>query len=123
MRGKEKNSMKVKTTEGPKEHTKEFLEFWNKFPKLTWFEAVKKFGKNPYVSGKENNVTKTMGFVEAVRALKSGKKITRKSWGKEDFLYMEDAKIFCDGGFSYQELLKPSDFLATDWILRKESKG
>lgn len=40
--------MKVRTKNGIKEHSKEFLEFWNKFPELSWFEAVKKFGKNPY---------------------------------------------------------------------------
>lgn len=40
--------MKVMTINGIREYTEEFLKFWDKFPELSWFDAVKKFGESPY---------------------------------------------------------------------------
>jgi hypothetical protein len=62
--------MKVQTKNGLKEYKEEFLSFWEKFPGLSWFEAVKKFGTTPY---KESCVKEKLPYeveVECINGMK-----------------------------------------------------
>jgi len=47
-----------------------------------------------------------MTWKEAYKKMKQGKRITRKSWLKNDYLYLDNGVLMCDGGFDYLPLLK-----------------
>jgi hypothetical protein len=47
----------------------------------------------------------TMTWAEAVAFMRSGGKVTRKSWMEYDFLYMVNEVLYCDGGFPFLPLL------------------
>jgi hypothetical protein len=61
-----------------------------------------------------------MNFVNAVKKMKQGKRVKRKHWLKHDYLFIQESKILCDGGYEYQDKLKVGDFTATDWIVTEE---
>lgn len=46
-----------------------------------------------------------MNWKKAVKYMRDGGRITRKSWLKDYYLYIEDGVLFCDGGFEYLEYL------------------
>ena len=58
-----------------------------------------------------------MNFREAVTKMALGKKVRRKTWLKDDYIYIENNVIYCDGGFSYLTYFRSADFKANDWVL------
>jgi len=61
-----------------------------------------------------------MTFRQAVASMSQGNKVRRKTWLKDDYIYIENDVIYCDGGFSYITYFRSGDFKANDWILYKE---
>jgi len=48
---------------------------------------------------------KTINWKEAVKEMRKGKKIKKKSWHNGDYLYLADGTLYCDGGFDYLDML------------------
>ncbi len=48
-----------------------------------------------------------MNWKQAIKYMKKGGKVTRKHWLKNDYLFMKPNEnvIYCDGGFTYVQLL------------------
>lgn len=51
----------------------------------------------------------------------AGHKITSVEWEKDDYIYMENNVIYCDGGFPYLEHLA-KEIIDGQWNLYKGSK-
>ncbi len=60
-----------------------------------------------------------MKWREAVKFMLKGGRITRKSWLVDDYLYMKDNILFCDGGYEYLEYLQN---VSGEWLEYK-NKG
>jgi len=60
-----------------------------------------------------------MNFLEAVKAMKEGKKVRRGGWNKDNYLYLETGEIIKDDS-GYLKL--PENFEATDWEIVEEKK-
>jgi len=58
-----------------------------------------------------------MKWYKAVEYMEKGGKITRKSWLANDFLFLRNGVLFCDGEFPYLKLLKNT---SGEWIKYKE---
>lgn len=61
-----------------------------------------------------------MRFEEALKAMREGKKVSRKSWAKilgiSPYRFIKDGKIMCYSGIEYYNfLLCDADVLADDW--------
>lgn len=56
-----------------------------------------------------------MTFAEAVEVMKYGSKVQRKIWLEDDYLFIENGVLMCDGGFPFITYLKDKDFNAKDW--------
>lgn len=59
--------------------------------------------------------TKNLNFKQAVEYVFLGYKVKRKRWLKNDFIYMNNNIIYCDGEYEYITYLKNADFKANDW--------
>lgn len=55
---------------------------------------------------KTHFITKAMSWEKAVKFMQEGGAIRRKSWRVDDFLYLKDGVLFCDGGYEYLSLLQ-----------------
>jgi hypothetical protein len=42
-----------------------------------------------------------MNYQTALKYMEKGGKIKRKSWLKNDYLYLKDGLLYCDGDFPY----------------------
>ena len=63
----------------------------------------------------------TMDFVDAMRQLVNGKRITRISWGNPDYCFMKDGwvTIYTKGAF-HTWSISDGDTEGQDWIIVKE---
>ena len=63
----------------------------------------------------------TMDFVDAMRQLVNGKRITRISWGNPDYCFMKDGwvTIYTKGSF-HTWTINDGDTEGQDWIIVKE---
>ena len=62
-----------------------------------------------------------MNFLEAVKAMKEGKKVRRNIWKPELFCEQGYPHIYCAEANKYGILFN-NDFLATDWEVLDEDK-
>jgi hypothetical protein len=63
------------------------------------------------------NNSKPLTWLEAVKYMKRGGKVRRKSWLPFDYLYLKDGLIYCDGGFPYLTVCKQPNRLKTGlWV-------
>ena len=58
-----------------------------------------------------------MTWKQAVEHMRQGGKVTRKHWLINDYLYLKEGVLFCDGNFEYLEYLKST---AGIWLKYKE---
>ena len=58
---------------------------------------------------------------EAYKYMLCGHKVTNVEWKEDDYLYMENFIIYCDGGFDYREYLT-KEMMNGQWNLYKEKK-
>lgn len=54
-----------------------------------------------------------MNVIDAIKKMKKGKKVKRKNWLKNDFLYIDEKTIKDDGGNIYH--LAVFELLANNW--------
>jgi hypothetical protein len=54
---------------------------------------------------KNNKKIKWMTFIEALEKMEQGHKVQASDWLKHDYLYIENNKLMCDGGFEFTKLL------------------
>lgn len=62
-----------------------------------------------------------MIFLEAIMLMNKGYRVKRKRWLRDDFIYMKQEVLYCDGEFEYESYLSMKDYRATDWIIYKEN--
>ena len=63
-----------------------------------------------------------MIFLEAIVMMREGYKVKRKIWLEDDFIYMKQGILYCDGDFEYESYLPMKDYRAKDWIIYKEKQ-
>ena len=54
---------------------------------------------------KNNKADSTMTFTEAYKSMLKGYKVQCVSWDDEDFIYINDGIILCDGEFPFADKL------------------
>jgi hypothetical protein len=60
-----------------------------------------------------------MNWKQAVKHMYQGGRITRKSWLPDDYLYIHNHILYCDGGYEYLEYLTTTQ---GEWLKFKEEK-
>ncbi len=68
-------------------------------------------------------ISKLMNWKQAYRRMEQGGAIKRRSWLAQDYLYLRDGEIYCDGGFPYAETDVDLKILERGvWVESKEYK-
>ena len=64
----------------------------------------------------------TMNFIDAMREILNGKRVTRLSWGNTDYCLTKDGwiNIFTKGAF-HTWLINDGDYEGEDWVILQES--
>lgn len=63
-----------------------------------------------------------MNFLNAIMMMQDGYKVRRKKWLKDDFIYLKEKTLLCDGEYPFLKMLDVSDYMAEDWIVYREDK-
>lgn len=58
---------------------------------------------------------KFFNFDKAVKLMLKGVKIKHKCWKKSDYIFIENGKIFCDGGFEYSNYINNRLLISNNW--------
>jgi len=70
---------------------------------------------------KVQSKAQTMDFPDAIRQIMDGKKVTRVSWGNEDYGFLKDEwlTLFTKGA-NHTWLISQGDLEGNDWVVLKE---
>lgn len=64
----------------------------------------------------------TMNFIDAFKKLIEGKKITRISWGGNDYCLMKDYKVTIFTKEKYHDwIINDGDVEGSDWIVKEDN--
>ena len=63
-----------------------------------------------------------MNFAQACEKMLQGFKMTHKTWLKNDYIYIENNVIMCDGNFEFATYLRRKELSSTGWKIFKEKE-